>query len=59
MSKKVTVEDLGLKFDGMPEAQAAFLRKCAEMAQPRKRNHTSGLQAASRSSSTNAVSRHP
>lgn len=31
MSKKVTVEDLGLKFDGMPEAQAAFLRKCAEM----------------------------
>ena len=31
MSKKVTVEDLGLKFDGMTEAQAAFLRKCAEM----------------------------
>lgn len=31
MPKKVTVEDLGLKFDGMPEAQSAFLRKCAEM----------------------------
>lgn len=31
MSKKVTVADLGLKFDGMPEAQSAFLRKCAEM----------------------------
>lgn len=30
-SKKVTIEDLGLKFDGMPEAQSAFLRKCAEM----------------------------
>lgn len=27
----MTVEDLGLKFDGMPEAQSAFLRKCAEM----------------------------
>lgn len=31
MGKKVTVEDLGLKFDNMPDAQAAFLRKCAEM----------------------------
>lgn len=31
MGKKVKVEDLGLKFDGMPEAQAAFLKKCAEM----------------------------
>lgn len=29
--KKVTIEDLGLKFDGMPEAQSVFLRKCAEM----------------------------
>lgn len=31
MGKKVKVEDLGLKFDGMPDAQAAFLKKCAEM----------------------------
>lgn len=31
MPKKVTIEDLGLKFDGMPDAQAVFLRKCAEM----------------------------
>lgn len=31
MSKKVTIEDLGLKFDGMPEAQRTFLEKCAEM----------------------------
>ena len=30
MSKKVTIEDLGLKFDSMSEAQAGFLKKCAE-----------------------------
>ncbi len=31
MSKKVKVEDLGLKFDNIPEAQAGFMKKCAEM----------------------------
>lgn len=29
--KKVTVQDLGLKFDNMPEAQRAFMEKCAQM----------------------------
>lgn len=29
--KKVTVSDLALKFDGMPDAQRSFMEKCAEM----------------------------
>lgn len=29
--KKVTIQDLGLKFDTMPEAQRGFMEKCAEM----------------------------
>lgn len=28
---KITVQDLGLKFDTMPEAQRGFMMKCAEM----------------------------
>lgn len=31
MKKTVTVQDLGLKFDTMPEAQRGFMMKCAEM----------------------------
>ena len=44
--KKVTVADLGLKFDGMPEAQSAFLSKCAEMVCNAVNESNSGLLTA-------------